>query len=43
MLVVYTLKKRQVDIVAHLRAILDLLALDIHQDPFPFLFPEAPA
>jgi hypothetical protein len=27
-------------VVAHLKAVLDQLALDIHQDPFPLLFPE---
>jgi transposase len=42
MSVLHTLKKRQVDVVAHLKAVLDRLALDIHQDPFPLLFPEAP-
>jgi transposase len=42
MSVLHTLKKRQVDVVAHLKAVLDQLALDIHQDPFPLLFPEAP-
>jgi transposase len=38
----HTLKKRQVDVVAHLKSVLDHLALDLHQDPFPLLFPEAP-
>jgi hypothetical protein len=42
MSVLHTLKKRQVDVVAHLKAVLDILALDSHQDPFPLLFPEAP-
>lgn len=42
MSVLHTLKKQQVDVVAHLKAVLDQLALDIHQDPFPLLFPEAP-
>jgi transposase len=42
MSVLHTLKKRQVDVVAHLKAVLDQLALDLHQDPFPLLFPEAP-
>jgi len=42
MSVLHTLKKRQVDVVAHLKAVLDQLALDIRQDPFPLLFPEAP-
>jgi transposase len=42
MSVLHTVKKRQVDVVAHLKAVLDPLALDIHQDPFPLLFPEAP-
>lgn len=38
----HTWKKRQVDVVAHLKAVLNRLALDIHHDPFPLLFPEAP-
>ena len=42
MSVLHTLKKRQVDVVAHLKGVLDQLALDLHQDPFPLLFPEAP-
>src|SRR5262249_52957618 len=42
MSVLHTLKKRQVDVVAHLKRVLDQLALDLHQDPFPLLFPEAP-
>ena len=42
MAVLHTLQKRQVDVVAHLKAGLDQLALDLHQDPFPRLFPEAP-
>jgi transposase/AraC-like DNA-binding protein len=42
MSVLHTLKKRQVDVVAYLKAVLDQLALDSHQDPFPLLFPEAP-
>jgi hypothetical protein len=42
MSVMHTLKKRQVDVVAHLKAVLDHLTLDVHQDPFPLLFPEAP-
>jgi transposase len=42
MSVLHTVKKRQVDVVAHLKAVLDHLALDSHQDPFPLLFPEAP-
>jgi hypothetical protein len=42
MSVLHTLKERQVDMVAGLKAVLDLLAVDIQQDPFPFLFPEAP-
>jgi hypothetical protein len=29
-------------VVAHLKAVLDQLALDIHRDPVPLLFPEAP-
>jgi hypothetical protein len=42
MSVLHTLKKRRVDVVAHLQAVLDQLALDIQQDPCPLLFPEAP-
>ena len=38
----HTLKKRQVDGVAHLKGDFDQLALDLRQDPFPLLFPEAP-
>jgi hypothetical protein len=41
MSVPHTLKKRQVDVVAHLKGVLDQLALYLHQDPFPLLFPEA--
>jgi len=37
--VLCTLKKRGVDVTAHLKGVLDRLAEDIHQDPFPFLFP----
>lgn len=42
MSVLHTLKKRPVDGVAQLKAVRDQLALDIHQDPFPLLFPEPP-
>jgi transposase len=42
MSVLPTLKKRQVDVVAQLKRVLDQLALDLHQDPFLLLFPEAP-
>jgi len=42
MSVLHTLKKRHVDVVAHLKGALDQLALDIHQDPFPLLFPADP-
>lgn len=42
MSVLHTLKKRQVDVVAHLKKGLDHLAQDIHQDPWPLLFPEDP-
>jgi transposase len=38
----HTLKKRQVDVVAHLQKVLDQLALDSAQDPFPLLFPTDP-
>jgi transposase len=40
--VLHTLKKRQVEVVAHLKRSLDQLATDLHQDPFPLLFPTAP-
>jgi len=42
MSVLHTLKKRGGDVVAHLKGVLDLLADDIHQDPWPLLFPEGP-
>ena len=42
MSVLHTLKKRQVDVVAHLKRLLDRLAEDLHQDPWPLLFPEGP-
>jgi transposase len=42
MSVLHTLKKRQVEAVAHLKKVLDQLAIDIQQDPFPLLFPTAP-
>ncbi len=42
MTVLHTLKKRKVDMVAHLKGVLDHLAVDIHQDPFPLLFPTGP-
>lgn len=42
MSVLHTLKKRQAEVVAHLKRVLDQLALDIHQDPFPLLFPTGP-
>jgi transposase len=42
MSVLHRLKKRPVDVVAHLKAVLDQLALDIHRDPVPLRFPEAP-
>ena len=38
MLVLQTLKKRQVDVVSYLKRVLDHLAQDIHQDPWPLLF-----
>jgi transposase len=38
MTVLYSLKKRGVDVSAHLKAVLDELAKDIQQDPFPLLF-----
>jgi transposase len=40
--VLHTLKKRQVDVVGHLKRVLDHLAQDIHQDPWPLLFPGGP-
>jgi transposase len=42
MSVLHTLNKRQVEVVAHLKRVLDQLAIDIHQDPFPLLFPTGP-
>jgi len=42
MSVLHTLKKRQVEVVAHLKGVLDQLAINIHQDPFPLLFPTGP-
>ncbi len=36
-----TLKKRGVDVTAYLKWVLDQMAKDIHQDPFPLLFPTA--
>jgi transposase len=42
MSVLHTLKKRQVDVVTHLKTVLDHLTLDLQQDPFPILFPQAP-
>jgi transposase len=42
MSVLHTVKKRQVDGVAHLKRVLDQLALDIQQAPFPLLFPTGP-
>jgi transposase len=39
MTVLYSLKKRGVDVATHLKAVLDELARDIHKDPFPLLFP----
>jgi len=44
MTVLYSLKKQGVDVAAHLKNGLDQLAGDIHQDPFPLLFPrDSPA
>jgi transposase len=39
MSMLYSLKKRGVDVTSTLKAVLDELAKDIHQDPFPLLFP----
>lgn len=38
MTVLTTLKKRGVDVGAHLKTVLDILALDINADPYPRLF-----
>jgi transposase len=44
MSVLYSLKKQGFDATAHLKDVLDQLAKDIHQDPFPLLFPrDSPA
>jgi hypothetical protein len=40
MTVLYTLRKRGFDVTAHLKTVLDKIAEDLHQDPFPILFPE---
>lgn len=40
MTVMQTLKKRGVDATAHLKHVLDELARNMNQDPFPLLFPE---
>lgn len=37
-----TLRKRGFDATAHLKTVLDKLAEDLQQDPFPLLFPAAP-
>jgi transposase len=42
MTVLGTLKKRGVDVAARLKHTLDELAKNIHQDPFPLLFPRDP-
>ena len=42
MTVLGSLKKRGVDVATHLKQVLDELAKDIHQDPFPLLFPRDP-
>jgi hypothetical protein len=39
MTVLPTMKKRHVDMVAHLKGALDHLATALHHDPFPRLFP----
>lgn len=41
MSVLYSLKKRGVDVAAHLKNTLDELAKNINQDPYPLLFPRA--
>lgn len=42
MSVLHSLKKRQMNVEHHLKHVLDQLIKDIHQDPFPFLFPKEP-
>jgi transposase len=42
MTVLNSLKKRGVDVATHLKHVLDELAKNIHQDPFPLLFPRDP-
>lgn len=42
MTVLCTLKKRGVDVATHLKHVLNELAKNIHQDPFPLLFPRDP-
>jgi hypothetical protein len=39
MTVLYSLKKQGLNVPAHLKDVLDQLGKDIHQDPFPLLFP----
>ncbi|MBI5788128.1 MAG: IS66 family transposase [Candidatus Schekmanbacteria bacterium] len=38
---VVTLKKRGYNVTAHLKWVLDQIAKNIHQDPFPLLFPKS--
>jgi transposase len=42
MTVLCSLKKRGIDVATHLKHVLDELAKNIHQDPFPLLFPRDP-
>ncbi len=42
MSILYSLKKQNVDATKRLKEVLDHFAKDIHQDPFPLLFPEIP-
>ncbi len=42
MSVQHPLKQRGVDVVSHLKGVLDPRATHIHQDPFPLLFPTGP-
>lgn len=42
MTVLHTLRKRQFDVAAHFKRVLDLLAKDTQQDPFPLLFTQRP-
>jgi transposase len=41
MSVLHTLKKHEIKVVAHLKAVVDQLALDIYQDPFSPILPNS--